>query len=181
MTVTEDESVGLVLSEESLEVTEGDANGATYTVKLASEPAASVTVTLSGHADSDLSLSGVTNDALTFTTSNWNTAQTITVTAAEDDDMIDDIGLLSHFASGGDYLLRETLPLTIVENDTPTAVTVETAAGDLVELEVPRLTLTSPKAGRIVLEWTAPTSVGSGIKDYVIHMGQGRFRISPQR
>ena len=113
VSVNDDEEQGLVLSQDSLSLPEGNTTGVSYTVKLASEPTANVTVTVSGQAGSDLSLSGLTDDALTFTTSNWNTAQTITVTAAEDDDLLDDTGLLSHFASGGGYLLRQTLPVTI--------------------------------------------------------------------
>ena len=72
---------------------------ATYTVKLATEPSATVTVTVTGHAGSDLTLDKAT---LTFTASTWGTAQTVTVTAAEDDDAVDDEVTLAHTASGGD-------------------------------------------------------------------------------
>ena len=105
---------------------------------------------------------------MTFTTDNWNTAQTITVTAGEDADPLDDIGLLSHFASGGDYLLRQTLPVTITDDDTATPVTVETAADELETLEIPSVTLTSPVAGRIVVTWTPPTDVGPGLRHYYL-------------
>ena len=56
----------------------------TYTVALATEPSADVTVTVSGQAGTDVSLSGLTNNRLTFTTGNWDTSQTVTVTAAQD-------------------------------------------------------------------------------------------------
>ena len=69
-------------------MTEGDADGASYTVVLTTQPAGDVTMTVSGHAGTDLTLSGttLTNNVLTFTDRNWGTAQTVKVTAAEDDD-----------------------------------------------------------------------------------------------
>ena len=68
----------LVLSHSSLTITEGDGNGASYTVRLGSQPTSPVTVTVSGHDGSDLSLSGLTGNALMFTTSDWDTEQTVT-------------------------------------------------------------------------------------------------------
>ena len=104
---------------------------ATYTVKLATEPTAEVTVTVTGHAGSDLTLDKA---SLTFTASKWETAQTVTVTAVEDDDAVDDEVTLAHTASGGDYgSVTEDLPVTVDDGDTvglvvaPDAVTVAEA------------------------------------------------------
>ena len=83
----------------SLTVTEGDAAGASYTVKLTSQPAGDVTIAISGHAGTDLTLSGttLTNNVLTFTDQNWGTVQTVKVTAGEDDDATTDPDLtLAH-------------------------------------------------------------------------------------
>ena len=63
-------------------VTEGAA-GVSYTVALGTEPSASVTVTISGHAGTGVALDDA---SLVFTTLNWATAQTVAVTAAGDDD-----------------------------------------------------------------------------------------------
>ena len=81
VTVTDDDTAAIVLSETGLTVTEGDATGVRYTVKLATQPSGTVTVTISGHDGADLTLSGttLTNNQLTFTTTNWATAQTVTV------------------------------------------------------------------------------------------------------
>ena len=79
-------------------MTEGD--DAEYTVRLATQPTATVTVAVTGQASTDLTLSAA---SLTFTTSTWNTAQTVTVSAAEDDDAVNDAATLLHTASGGDY------------------------------------------------------------------------------
>ena len=97
-------------------------------MKLATEPSADVTVTVTGHAGSDLTLDKA---SLTFTASTWGTAQTVTVTAVEDDDAVDDEVTLAHTASGGDYgSVTEDLPVTVDDDDTaglvvaPDAVTV---------------------------------------------------------
>ena len=116
-----DEPPMLVLSDTSVSVPEEDATGVTYTVALATRPDEDVTVTLSGHASTDLTISGATLSAantLTFTTTNWQTAQTITVKAEDDADGDDDPVTLTHTAGGGEYD-GETVDLavTVVDND----------------------------------------------------------------
>jgi hypothetical protein len=45
----------------------------------------------------------LTNNQLTFTTTNWGTAQAVTVKAGQDNDASNDTATLTHTASGGDY------------------------------------------------------------------------------
>ena len=62
-------------------------------ISLGSQPSADVTITVAGHTGTDVTLSGTTLNAdneLTFTASNWSTAQTVTVTATEDADAVAD-------------------------------------------------------------------------------------------
>ena len=103
--VTDSDTRNIVLSPTSLTVTEGEAAGTSYTVKLATEPSNTVTVTLSGHSGTALSISGTTlsSDQLTFTADNWATAQTVTVKAAHDDNAVNESETLTHTSSGGDY------------------------------------------------------------------------------
>jgi hypothetical protein len=54
---------------------------ATFTLKLATRPASNVTITLTS---SDTSEGTVSPSTCTFTTANWNTAQTVTVTGVND-------------------------------------------------------------------------------------------------
>ena len=71
---------------------------ATYAVALSTRPEAEVTVTVDG-ASADVRVSG---SPLTFTPTNWDAAQTVTVSAtaqAAAGAMV----TLTHFASGGDY------------------------------------------------------------------------------
>ena len=125
VTVTDNDTPDIVLSKTDLAVTEGDAAGMSYTVALATQPSASVSVSITGHADTDLGLDETT---LTFTTETWNTAQKVTVTAAEDDDGVTDaVATLTHTASGGDYAnVTKDLPVTVTENDTPDIVLSKT-------------------------------------------------------
>ena len=72
---------------------------ASYTVRLATQPSTTVTVVVTGHSGTDLSLD---TTSLTFTTATWNTAQTVMLTA-EDDEAASDAATLVHTASDGDY------------------------------------------------------------------------------
>ena len=123
LSITDDDTAALVVSRASLTV--GESASSSYTVKLDTEPTASVTVTISGHAGTDLTLSGttLTNNALTFTAANWNTAQTVTVTASHDNDGVPDAATLTHDASGGGYAgLTDELSVTVTDDDTPAVV-----------------------------------------------------------
>ena len=93
VTIVDDDNSGIVFMPTSLTVTEEDADGENYTVKLATKPSSNVTVTITGHSDTNLSLSGdgLSGDELTFTTLNWNAAQSVTVTAAHDDNGVTEI------------------------------------------------------------------------------------------
>ena len=72
-----------------------------------------VRVTVSG--DRDIT---VTPTSMTFTGSNWDTAQMVTVTAARDDDAVTDTAELRHTASGADYGGVRALPLPVAVTDT---------------------------------------------------------------
>ena len=104
---------GLVFGESSLTVPEGET--ATYTVALATEPTAEVTVRIAG-ASGDLSLD---KTRLAFTRGDWDDPQTITVEAAEDDDASTDAAVtLTHRASGGGYDgVAGTVRVAIREDD----------------------------------------------------------------
>ena len=83
-TEADNDTQSLVVSSTSLSVTEGLTN--TFTVRLAYQPAANVTVSVArASGDSDLTVSG--GASLTFTSANWNTPQTVTLAAAEDVDL----------------------------------------------------------------------------------------------
>ena len=123
VTVLDDER-GVAVSKTELEVEEEDATGASYTVVLDTEPTGDVTVTVGGHSGTDLT---VAPESLTFTTGDWNTAQTVTVTAAHDADAVNDTETLTHAVSGGGYERVEAASVAVTVLDDERGVTVSEA------------------------------------------------------
>ena len=115
MTVVDDDAVGLVFSRTALSVTEGAT--ALYTVRLASRPTATVTVTATSGDTGAVSVS--VWSSLTFTTTNWDLPRTITVGGVPDADAADESVLVTHTASGGDYgAVSETVTVAVVDAGT---------------------------------------------------------------
>ena len=85
-----------MVSETELTVAEG--GSATYTVELSAKPEADVTVAISAYPSGALTVS---HESLTFTVDNWDTPQTVTLTAAEDDDKLNYWTRLTHKGTGG--------------------------------------------------------------------------------
>ncbi|GAB4278005.1 MAG: hypothetical protein Fur0025_04290 [Oscillatoriaceae cyanobacterium] len=80
VTNTDDDTAGITVTPTSGLVTTEAGGTATFTVVLDSQPTADVTVNLT----SDNPAEGKTLSPLTFTAANWNIAQTITITGADD-------------------------------------------------------------------------------------------------
>ena len=138
VTITEDDTAGVTISTATLEVPEGSSQS--YTVVLDTEPAADVTVEIQMPEDAEIAVSPL---ALTFTAANWNTPQTVAVTADQDDDAIDDNPVtLTHIVSGGDYegVTTAEVEVTIIEDDT-TGVTISITALEVAEGDTGRYTI----------------------------------------
>ena len=123
VTITDDDTADIVLSPTVLPVGEGGSES--YTVRLATEPTVDVTVTISGHAGTNLTLTGnrLNGDALTFTPDNWSSPQTVTVAAGHDLDGVNDNETLTHTAGGGEYAnVQSALPATVNDDDPPEIV-----------------------------------------------------------
>ncbi|MYG63048.1 MAG: hypothetical protein F4158_00345, partial [Synechococcus sp. SB0675_bin_7] len=130
----------VTLAPETLSVAEDGGTG-TYTVVLDTQPTDGVTVTLTAGTgvtvDTD-SVSTGNQNTLMFTTSNWNTAQTVTVTGVND--AVDNPGgrsvSIGHAASSTDsnYVIADAGSVTVtVTDDEATTVTLAGAAGDVTE------------------------------------------------
>ena len=118
VTITDDDARGVTLSETGrLSVVEGDTE--TYTVVLDSEPTGNVTVTpeVRDGTDAAISVSG----ALTFTPADWDSPQTVTVTAAADGNDVHGSATIIHTVAGADY-----------GTNSVTAASVPVIEGDLV-------------------------------------------------
>ncbi len=145
-TVVDDDTAGVTIEESdgSTSVTEASGTGRTdhYTVVLATLPSASVEIKARSHAPGAATVSLAT---LTFTPSNWNTAQTVTVTGVDDDvDQLSDRSVtISHSATSTDpdynniavphvtatVVDDDTAGVTIEESDGSTSVTEASGAG----------------------------------------------------
>ena len=122
---------GVTVSETALTVTEEDTTGDTYTVVLNTQPTSSVTVEVAGHASTDVT---ATPASLTFTTSNWSTAKTVTVTAGNDANTADETINLTHSAtsSDSDYggITIAGVDVMVEDNDTAKVTGVALTPGD---------------------------------------------------
>jgi photosystem II stability/assembly factor-like uncharacterized protein len=89
-------------------------SSSSFTVELNEQPAGSVVVNLSTSGDPDISVSPT---SLTLDASNWNTGQSATVSAAEDDDTSNGTATITASAAGH---TDGTLTATELDNDDPT-------------------------------------------------------------
>ena len=160
LTATElDNEVGITITPASgLTVTEGST--ATYTVKLAAQPTHDVNITITEgttapNDDSDITVTTPSNKTLTFTTQNYDTAQTVTVSAGEDADKLDGSRSLTHTASStGDLSyngLSETVTVTEIENDP--AILLDRATIEVPEGRIATYTvrLSSPPTANVIV------------------------------
>ena len=156
----EQQHAGIAINPTLLEVTEGGSGS--YTVVLTTEPTATVNVGISGAAG-DVRLS---RTRLSFSTSNWNREQTVTVSVSEDDDAVPDAHVtLTHSVTGADEYENpdpsfdiSTVGVTPKENDergvtaSPTSLTV--AAGSSGTY---RVGLTSEPLDAVTVTVNSPT------------------------
>ena len=117
-------SLGLTLRSVTLD----EGSMAQYAVSLTQAPSDDVTVTLSGSDDGAVTVSPL---VLTFTPSNWSTAQTVTLNAVQDPDTIDETVTLTHTTSGGGYDgvgADFTAMATVTDDDVPALILSPTSA-----------------------------------------------------
>ena len=117
-TIRDNDTRGVRVSPTSLTVNEESSN--TYTVILTSEPTATVTVGVAKTSGSSEDVT-VSVTSLTFTTNTWNTAQTVTVSAAPDPDATNDSATVQHTVSGGDYgnVTAASVRVTVDDDENP--------------------------------------------------------------
>ncbi len=96
VSITDNDNPGVRVTPTSLTVREG--RSSVYRVALNNPPTATVTVAVSsGHEDVT-----VDKDSLTFTTVDWSMEQTVTVSAAQDEDTADSQVTVRHTVTSGD-------------------------------------------------------------------------------
>ena len=138
-TISDATPPGLAFSKATLTVSEdGTTVTDTYTVLLKTEPTHDVTVTVTAGGGAQVNITGGSvgsEQSLTFTPSNWGTAQTITVTGVNDD--IDNVGdartvTIAHAASSDDtrYDIDDAGSVSVtVSDDDEAGLTITETAG----------------------------------------------------
>ena len=103
----------VLVSEKRLSLTEGGVGS--YRVHLNQPPAADVTVTIGGHAGTNVTPNPT---SLTFTSSDWHRSQSVTVSAGSDANTTNESFTLTHTATSSDSLFDGiTAPSVIVNVD----------------------------------------------------------------
>ena len=177
MTITDDDAAGVSLSESALSIDEGASD--TYTVVLDTQPTTNVTVAIAGRADTDITLSGetLTNDTLTFTSENWDTAQTVRVTATQDDDAASDAAVtLTHTANGGGYVaVQETVTVTIVEKDAAVLSVSNAEAGEAGGNVVFTVSISAAAGQEVTVDYATSNGTATAGQDYTETTGTLTF------
>ena len=127
--ITDDDERGVTVSTDMLSIREEDEGE--YAVKLDSQPTQNVTVTVTGQGGEV----SVSRDTLTFTPTNWNTTQEVTVSTAHDADAVNDRVTLTHTARGGDYNGETaTVQVTVTDDErSSTTVTLSVSPDEVSE------------------------------------------------
>jgi hypothetical protein len=107
--VTDDDVLGISTSTSAIAAAEGETQS--FTVTLTQQPPANVTVDL---AAVSTTIATVGAGPLTFTTTNWSTPQTVSVTAVQDDDVADGATTITLMATG---LTTRSVNLTVTDDD----------------------------------------------------------------
>ncbi|MYJ13747.1 MAG: hypothetical protein F4078_05515, partial [Acidimicrobiia bacterium] len=182
--VTDDDTAGVTITESSGSTSVGENAGEdTYTVELNSQPLNSVTVTVTSGSPAaalvdgpDVTATDTATETLTFSPTNWDRTQTVTVTGV--DDLIHNTGdkrsaTISHSITDGDggaytaSLSIASVAVTVTDDDdVPTGVTLTVNKPTVTEdggAQTVRVTATVDGSSRFAAEQTVTVTVaGSG-------------------
>ena len=122
----------------------------------------------------------VDEPSLTFTSTNWNEAQTVTVRVAEDGDALaDETVTLTHEVSGGDYgtnaVTAEPVEVVIIETDTPTLSVSDARAGEASGQMAFTVTLSQASSEEVVVEYATADGDAEAGSDYSEASGKLTF------
>lgn len=148
---TDDDASALVVSAPNPLSTAESGAAATFTVRLATRPAANVQVALSS---SDLTEGAVSAPSLTFTAANWSSPQQVTVTG-QDDAVVD--GAVNYSVRVGPVSSADALYAALPDRDLPARNSDNDAAGLLFSGAALQTTEAGGTAQLSVALATAPT------------------------
>jgi len=144
--VTDNDTAGVTVTQSggSTNINEMGPTSDTYTIVLTSQPTATVTITVDPDAQSNIGAGAGLPVDLTFTTGNWNTAQTVTVTAV--DDLAQEgphTSTITHTAASADSFYN--------------AISISSVTANVTDNDIPGVTIVQSGGATAVSE-TGPTS-----------------------
>ncbi len=137
----------------------------TYTVKLNVQPTDDVTILVASN-NAGVAVKAGSNPAgarqeLTFTSTTWNTAQTVTVEALSDDNLLDERAILSHEASSGSALeysdVAGRVNVNVMDDDYPSLMITDASAKESDETLDFTVSMSMASSRRVRVPWTVIT------------------------
>ena len=171
--VTDNDVRDVTVTPTALTIPEGDSTS--YTVVLTSEPTADVTVAVQVPEGAEVAVDGT---ELTFTAEDWNQAQTVTGTAAQDADAVtDDPVTIRHAVRGGDYdaVAAASVEVTIIEDDTPTLWIADAAAAEDDGEMAFQVRLSVASSQTVTVEYATADGTATADEDYEATTGTLTF------
>ncbi len=130
VSVDDDEVAGTIVLDSTATLTVDEGGSGTFTVRLSAAPKGSATVSLSKTND-DI---GLDKTSLTFDASNYQNPQTVTVSAAQDDDAASESDTITLTATGGIIAPSLTKSVRIADDEAPEGtITTNPAALNITE------------------------------------------------
>ncbi len=166
ISINDDDGASVKVSQTSLTINEGSSN--TYTVVLTSQPTANVVITITKSGSSNVS---VDETELTFTDSNWDDEQTVTVSGEQDDDALAERATITHSAASTDTdysgISVGSVNITVIDDETEVYFSSDmymaTEGGEDATVVVH---LSQPAPSRLVIEVTAEAMAGAVPEDW---------------
>jgi VCBS repeat-containing protein len=171
ITILDDDVAGLVVTPTTLEVSEGDITGVTYSARLTSVPTSTVTLTID--PDDQLRLAAPSLPlvapgqpiVLTFPANNSALTPQIVTVVAVDDSLVEGphTALITHLSSSADPLYQgraQNVTVNITDNDLPPVITPEQVR------EVSEIAQADAPIGSVVLATVRSTS--GSLQDWTI-------------
>ena len=141
VSITDDDGAGVSVSESSLTIAEGSSG--TYTIVLDSQPTAAVTVTINDPSNTDVTAEPT---SLTFSSTDWNTPKTVTVSAAQDADAEDETATVTHTVTSTDSIYSgasaNSVAVMVTDDEVPVTVQFGATTYEVVEGETVTVVVT---------------------------------------
>ncbi|MCU4177400.1 Ig-like domain-containing protein, partial [Carboxylicivirga sp. N1Y90] len=179
VTITDDDAAEYNITPTTLDITEG--NTATFDVVLTSQPATNVLVNLS----SDIATSASLSDAqLTFGNGDWNIAQTVTITAEQDANLVSElvtitlaIDATSNAAFTG--IADKTVTINVTDDGkaeyTISPTTLDITEGNTATFDV---VLTSQPTSNVLINLSSDLATSASLSDAQLTFGNGDWNVA---